>query len=108
MKHLLIILISFLLLSSLLTSCEEKEQVNVILSSAFSFNPIRDDSKRFGFGRIFKEMFNLHILGEEFEDFTPYRQVYLEINGWTENEKISPRRSFPLAGGATSKGVNVV
>ena len=40
------------------------EQINVVLSSAFSFNPIRDDSKRFGFGRIFKEMFNLHLLGK--------------------------------------------
>ena len=65
------------------------EQINIILSSAFSFNPIRDDSKRFGFGRIFKEMFNLNLLEEEFEYFTPYRQVYLEINGWTKDEKIS-------------------
>ena len=36
-------------------------------------------------------MFNLNILEEEFADFTPYRQVYLEINGWTEDEKISYR-----------------
>ena len=65
------------------------EQINIVLSSAFSFNPIRDDSKRFGFGPIFKEMFNLNIPDEEFEDFTPYRQVYLEVNGWSKDEKIS-------------------
>ena len=65
------------------------EQINIVLSSAFSFNPIRDNSKRFGFGRIFKQMFNLNNLEEEFEDFTPYRQIYLEINGWTKDEKIS-------------------
>tara|TARA_B100000029_G_scaffold488838_1_gene545890 strand:+ start:504 stop:2162 length:1659 start_codon:yes stop_codon:yes gene_type:complete len=65
------------------------EQINVILSSAFSFNPIRDNNKRFGFGRIFKEMFNLNILEEEFDDFTPYRQVYLEVNGWSKDEKVA-------------------
>ena len=65
------------------------EQINIILSSAFSFNPIRNNSKRFGFGRIFKEMLNLNILKEEFNDFTPYRQVYLELNGWTKDEKIA-------------------
>tara|TARA_Y100001970_G_C14250283_1_gene871349 strand:+ start:3347 stop:5005 length:1659 start_codon:yes stop_codon:yes gene_type:complete len=65
------------------------EQMNIVFSSAFSYNPIREDSYRFSFGRILNRMFNLSELEDEFSVYTPYRQVYLEINGWTKDEKIA-------------------
>ena len=69
------------------------EQINILLSTSFSYNPIWNNTNRINIGNIFKHMFKLNTL-EEFADFTPYRQFYFELNGWTENGKIAYKIGF--------------
>jgi len=65
------------------------EQLNLVLSSAFAYRHLYDDSiSEPKIGSIIKSMLKLKSLDMFLEDLKPYRQFYAEINGMSKNEKI--------------------
>ena len=62
------------------------DQVNMIINAAFAYNHLYDDNiTEPGFGKILNSFVSLENISE-FEQFDPYRQLYVELNGWSKNE----------------------
>ena len=65
------------------------DQLNLLISSAFSYQHVYDSSiSEPKIGRILKNMIKLNNLDVFLDDLKPYRQFYAEINGWNEDGKI--------------------
>ena len=68
---------------------------NMIVSSAFAFRQLYDDSViEPGFGEIFNSMISLESLDNFNSDIKPYRQMYFELNGWNKNDNIFYKIGF--------------
>ena len=64
------------------------DQVNISLSSAFAYRHVYDNAiEEPGFGEILNSMVTLESI-QKFENLLPYRQIYLELHGWSSNDKI--------------------
>jgi len=68
---------------------------NMILSSAFAFRQLYDDSIiEPSFGKIFNSMLTLESLSDFNSNIKPYRQMYFEINGWNKNDNVFYKIGF--------------
>jgi len=73
------------------------DQLNLVFSTACSFTPLMDNNSIISgpsYDQILSKMLFQKGDMSEYQDFKPYRQLYLEFNGITENEKIFYKIGF--------------
>ena len=70
------------------------DQINLVSSVSFAYKNAYDDNvDKINFSKIINNILKFEDLSY-FEQLSPYRQLYLEINGWSENGNLFYKIGF--------------
>ena len=88
------------------------DQLNVLISSACAYShSINNNLLEPDLGQIFSDMLFQNGNMQEYESLKPYRQLYFEINGWTEDDnlfyKVGVDRYLEYSLGKVTKAITI-